>query len=423
MDTLTFPPPVLGQAGTQAPAGPASDETEPRRRRHGPDAFAVGLALLVMLAVVLAVMGAGMLVRARNQTPAQRYRTETVTRGQVTGVLRVPARVVPRSVLRIGADRVGKVVAVNVAPGDRVKRGQVLARLDDRELRALASGNRASLLAARVNAHQAQMRLAQIVYLLERSTQSNRGSALDQDEEALTPQELQAAALDAEVTLVNAAAELKKQSASLAATQASLSNAVLTAPMDGVVLSRAVEPGETVAAGVPLVVLGTDPSEMQVVASLSEGDISRVQPGKATFVVPAFPDRVFQARLGAVEPAIAASTTTTGSHAEEVTPSGYRVRLLAANREQQLQAGMTAIVSIPLASARESLQVPVEAVQVGTGEGGEPHGSVYVLDSARRPQRIPVEVGVTDGRRVEIRSAKLAPGASVILGNRDHELD
>jgi len=231
-----MPPPLAGTAGQPGQAGASSVDQGPARRRHRPDAFAIGLALLVMLAVVLAVMGAGMLVRARNQAPAPRYRTETVTRGQVTGVLRVPARVVPRSVVRIGADRVGRVVAVTVAPGEVVKRGQVLARLDDRELRALASGTRASLMAARVNAHQAQMRLAQIVYLLQHAGRNG----IENDGESLSATELKAAALDAEVTLVNAAAELKKQAASLVATQALLSNTVLTAPIDGVVLSRAV---------------------------------------------------------------------------------------------------------------------------------------------------------------------------------------
>jgi HlyD family secretion protein len=413
MDTLTFPPPVAGQAGSNVQGGAAPADAGPPRRRHGPDAFAVGLSLLVMLAAVMAVMGASMLVRARNQGPGVRYRTETVTRGQVTGVLRVPARVVPRSIVRLGADRVGRVVAVNVAPGDQVKRGQVLARLDDRELRALASGTRASLLAARVNAHQAEMRLAQILYLLEHT---GGADVEGENGQTLSSSELKAAALEAEVTLVNAAAELKKQTASLIATQALLSNTVLTAPMDGVVLSRTVEPGETVAAGVPLLAIGTDPSEMQVVASLSEGDISRVQPGQATFVVPAFPDRVFHAHLGAVEPTLA-------PRAEEPATTGYRVRLTAANGERQLRPGMTATVSIPLASDREALQVPVEALQSSIEGSADAHGSVYVLDAARHPRRIPVEVGVTDGHRVEIRSAKLEAGTSVILDKHDHDLD
>jgi HlyD family secretion protein len=366
----------------------------------------LGLALLILFAAILAALAATLLLRAGSATAAERYRTETVTRGQVTGVLRVPARVVPRSVIRVGAQRVGRMTSVAVSPGDRVKRGQVLGRLDDRELRALAVGARASALAAQVNARQAQMRLAQIVYLLH-----NGGAALDAEGESVSPHELRSAALEAEVGLVNAAAELKKQSAAVSAAQVSLAGAVLTAPIDGVVLQRAVEPGETVAAGVPLFVIGTDPSEMQVVASVAEGDVSRVRPGHVTFVVPAYPGRVFHANLGIIEPSASAPD---GAGAP-----GYHVRLQATNREMQLRPGMTATVSLPLASPREALQVPLEALHFSTEDGAEDiRGAIYVLDAARRPRRVPVEVGVTDGRVVEVRAATLEPGASVVLGKR-----
>jgi HlyD family secretion protein len=410
MDTLTLPPSLLGTPGLDARKDTKSDGDGGGRRRHGPDAVVLGIPLLLFGAAILAVLAAGLALRAGSTPEAGRYRTETVTRGQVTGVLRVPARVVPRAAIRVGAERVGRVVTVLAAPGDQVRRGQVLARLDDREVRALAVGARAAALAAQVNAKQAEMRLAQIVYLMQ-----NGGTATDAEGEQLGPHELHAAALDAEVTLVNAAAELKKQAAAVEAARAVLDGAVLRAPIDGVVLSRAVEPGETVAAGVPLFVLGTDPSEMQVVASVGEGDVTRMRPGHATFVVPAFPHRVFQANIGVIEPATPAPPVA-GSR------TGYEVRLLASNHEMQLRPGMTATVSLPFASANEALQVPIEALRERP-DGGETRNAIYVLDPARRPRRVPVEVGVTDGHRVEVRAATLEPGASVILDAHDRRLD
>jgi HlyD family secretion protein len=411
MDTLTLPPPLVGAPGLGANDGSASVDGAGVRRRRRPDALALGLALLVMLAAILAALAIALLLRSGGASPPDRYRTETVTRGQVTGVLRVPARVVPRNVIRVGSERVGRMMSVAVSPGDRVKRGQVLARMDDREVRALAIGARAAALAAQVNQHQAEMRLAQIVYLMQ------NGGAEDSSGEPLSAVELRSAALDAEVTLVNAAAELKKQAAAVTASQAVLAGTILTAPIDGVVLSRAVEPGETVTAGTPLFVIATDPSEMQVVASLGAGDVSRVRPGRVTFIVPAVPDHVFQANVGAIEPALRAPGDE-GSG----TP-GYHVRLAAPNREMQLRPGMTATVSLPLASAREALQVPVEALQFNLDGGADLRSAIYVLDAAKKPLRVPVEVGVTDGRVVEVRGAALQPGASVILGSTGHRVD
>jgi HlyD family secretion protein len=397
MDTLTMPPALIGAGSETAAASRGEDGANRSGRR--PTALSVGLALLLFLAAVLAALAAAVLLRAKASTESQRYRTETVVQGQVTGVREVPARVIPRATVRVGSERVGRTTAVLVSPGDRVKRGQVLARLDNRELRAQAMGAQAAQLAAQVNARQAQMRLAQIVYLLQ-----NGGGAIDETGEPLSGTELRAAALEAEVSLVNAAAELKKQEAAVTASRIVLAGSVLTAPMDGVVLSRAVEPGETVAAGAPLFVIAADPSEMHVVVPLTESDVARVRSGPVTFVVPALPGEVFQANIGAIEPAPTEDGTV-----------GYQMRLRTTNPERHLRAGMTAKVSLPLDSTREALHVPVEALRF-TPDGSNDHRSIYVLEHGKQPRRVPVELGVTDGRVVEVRAAALEPGASVILG-------
>jgi multidrug efflux pump subunit AcrA (membrane-fusion protein) len=89
------------------------------------------------------------------------------------------------------------------------------------------------------------------------------------------------------------------------------------------------------------------------------------------------------------------------------------VRLRA--RDAVLRPGMTATVNVPVASERQALRVPVEALSAGADAT---RGAVYVLDHARHPQRIPVQVGVTDGRMVEVRGPALQAGASVILDHR-----
>jgi HlyD family secretion protein len=407
MDTLTLPPPLLVRPDRSS--RPMDSSPDIRRDRR-PAVFDASVAALIFCTAVLGALGAALLLRSGTTADPERYRTETVTRGQVTGVLTVPARVVPRSVVRVGSERVGRMVTVAVAPGDAVKRGQVLARLDDRELRAQADGAHASAFAAEVNARQAQLQLAQIVYLLHHG-----GSALDAEGAPVGRQTLRAAAAEAEVSLVTAAAELKKQLAAVTASRASLATTVLTAPIDGVVLSRAIEPGETVAAGAPLFVIAADPSELQVVAAVDEGDVARLQPGQATFVVPGVPDRVFDASIRMIEPG-ALDQDGAGAGAG---PIRYHVRLRANNEQQQLRPGMSAMVSLPLSSTRQALHVPVEALRFSSeSDGGDSHSAIYVLDRGKSPRRIPVQLGVSDGRHVEVRAAILEPGAAVILGRK-----
>lgn len=388
-------------AGTGTETGTSATDEGGKRGHGGPDALSLGLALLVLFGAILAALAGGLLLQASTRPSVEGYRTETVTRGRVTGVLEVPARVIPRTTVRVGAGRVGRTTAVLAAPGDRVKRGQVLARLDDREHRAMAAGAQAASLAAQVSARQAQMRLAQIVHVLQRG-----GGVLDQDGELVSPATIRAATLDAEITLVTAAAELKRQEAAVTTSRLLVSGAALTSPIDGMVLSRDVEPGETVAAGAPLFVIAADPSELQVVATLEESAVGRVRPGPVSFVVSAFPGEVFPANIGAIEPDSGDGT------------GGYRIRLRASNPELHLRPGMSATVSLPLDSPREALHVPLEALGFTLDGAAPDRDAVYVLDGARRPRRVPVQRGVSDGRVIEVRSAQLEPGASVILGKR-----
>jgi HlyD family secretion protein len=333
-------------------------------------------------------------------TTSHRYRTETVARGPVTGLLPLSARLQATAEVRVGPEHAGRVAVVAVHPGDHVRRGDVLARLDARQLRADAVGADAGALAAQVGARHAQLQMAQIVYLLRQnlghpSTDETRGP------------ELEGAALDAEANLANAAAQLHKQAAVRVATRANLAAAVLRAPIDGVVVSRAVEPDETVQAGAPLFVVASDPAEVQLVAAVGELDAGRLRPGPATFEVPAHPGRTFEALAGPIEPTPASSGAP------------YRMRLFARNPGRLLAPGMTATVKLPASSSAQSLKVPMAALAFSPdGPAAEAGTAVYVLGPGSHPRRIAVDVGVTDGRTAEIRSPALPSGTAVIVGQR-----
>jgi HlyD family secretion protein len=403
MATLTLPPHLLPGRRPPAQNPPISqgDRQAPIRPRWG--SRGATPTLLAAVACALGVAALMLAVRGRAAAARPRYRTETVTEGGVTGLLPLQGRVVPTAEVRVGPEHPGRVVSVAVSAGARVHKGDVLARLDSRQLRSAAAGAEASALAAKVGAGQAQMRLAQIIWTLQRQM---RGQAAD-DDESRPLESLQAAALDAEARLASAAAELHQQRANRAATLASLAAAVLRAPLDGVVVSRAVEPGEMVQAGTTLFVVAADPARVQVIAPVGELDGSRIDRRQALFRVPAHPGQTFSAGQGRLEPTPASSG------------SPYCLRLEADNPGGALQPGMSATLMVKSASAPEALQVPVEALAYASAQtAGEQGPAVYVLGEEGGPRRIAVEVGVSDGRSAEIRTGALRAGTAVIVARR-----
>jgi HlyD family secretion protein len=239
-----------------------------------------------------------------------------------------------------------------------------------------------------------------VIFLLQ---QNARGLASD-DEHPV--EVLQAAALDAEADVVAREAELRQTAAVRLASQANLAAAVLRAPIDGVVVMRAVQPGETVQAGAPLFVVAADPARVQVIAPVGELDAAALQVGATMFEVPAHPGRRFDATSATLEPIPSASGAP------------YRLRLVADNADGALVPGMSATVMVASASARQALYVPTDAVSFAPAGGAADPGSAVHVVVDGHPRRVPVEIGVTDGRVVELRNTALRLGARVIVGER-----
>jgi HlyD family secretion protein len=347
------------------------------------------------LTLALAVAGVIALAQGRAQSDGRRYRTETVLRGQVTGVLHLPATLIPTARIRVGTTEPARVQKVSVRVGDRVERGQVLARLESRHLRAAAIGAEASALAAQVGARQAQLKMAEIAYLL----QKGHGAPADP--------EVASAALSAEIDLVNATAQLKRQAADWVIARDRLAGSVIRAPINGVIAERSIEDGETLPAGTPMFVIASDPTELELIAPVSEVDAARLRPGTVTFEVPAHPGRQFEADSdGAVEPAPAS------------TGAPYRVRLHAHNPDGALASGMTARLELPARSAEGVPIVPAEAVAFSPAADSRATGQAVYVVAQGRPRRIAINTGVSDARRIEVREASLREDDEVIVGER-----
>lgn len=361
------------------------------------------------------------------------YRTAEATRGALTVQVSATGTLQPLTQVDISSELSGVVRTVHVDENQEVRRGQVLAELDTTRLAAQVERAQASVLAAQAQVANAQTTLDEAENTLVRATSlADRGQVTPQAlETATATRDRSRSALQiAEANLAVAQADLKLQAAELAKTK-------IYAPIDGVVLTRSVDPGQTVAASMQapiLFVVAEDLKRMELKAAIDEADIGTIAKNqKARFTVDAFPDHEFTASIRDIA---YASATTEGV----VT---YQARLDVDNADMQLRPGMTATASIVTREADGVLTVPNAAFRFapppqnssgfsfrslfqpprmgprgGRGGGnrnaGEEGRALYVLRN-NTAQEVRVALGATDGERTEILSG-LEPGDQVILG-------
>jgi HlyD family secretion protein len=386
--------------------------------------------LLGLLAAVAAAIGIYEWQAAGEAAPVA-FQTVPAETGELTVEVSATGTLQPLVQVDISSELSGVVRTVAVEENQRVAKGEILAELDTTRLAAQVERGEANVIAARAKITDSETTLKEAEQTLARAKQlAERGMTTDQALEATTAirDRATAAVAIARANLAIAEAELKQQ-------QAELDKTTIYAPIDGIVLKRSVNPGQTVASSMQapvLFVLAADLERMELKAAIDEADIGGVRPGqKARFTVDAFPDRTFDALIRDIA---YASVTTEGV----VT---YDARLDVNNAELVLRPGMTATVSVVTREAKDIVTVPSAAFRfrppvqearrgwslqnlfmprMPRRERREPtiaaDGSrtLYVLRNGEA-ERVQVRTGSTDGERTEILSG-LAAGDQVIVG-------
>jgi HlyD family secretion protein len=389
---------------------------------------------LYMLAAMLVLGAAYGGYRYLGQaSPVPTFDTVPVELGSLTVEVSATGTLQPLTQVDISSELSGVVRSVAVNENQRVEKGDVLAALDTTRLAAQVERGEASVKAAEAKVADAQTTLQETEQALVRTSQlTGRGMATTQALDTATAARDRAASAVAiaEANLAIAVAELKLQ-------QADLAKSTIYAPIDGIVLTRSVDPGQTVASSLQapvLFVIAADLAKMELKAAIDEADIGTVKPGqKASFTVDAFPGRVFDADIRDIA---FASVTTDGV----VT---YDARLDVENEELLLRPGMTATVSVITKEASDVITVPSAAFRYrppvterrsgwslqnlfmprmprGIGQRQRdtaPDGmrTLYVLQDGQ-PQPVRVKTGSTDGELTEIVSG-LDVGNLVITGS------
>jgi HlyD family secretion protein len=295
---------------------------------------------IVWAVVLLLVAGGAWWWRHRPPAPVpDKYRTAVVDRGPITQVVMATGTLQPVITVNIGTQVSGTVLERFADFNDRVKRGQVLLRLDPANLQA------------RLRQAQAQLASAEASLALARAT-------LERNQRLVAQSFISALVLDQsqrEVDVAHAGVDLAR--AQLDAARTDLDNSVVRSPIDGVVIKRNVDVGQTVAASFQtpdLYLLARDLREMQIHTNVSEADVGLVRPGQEVrFTVDAYPDAEFEGR---VQQFRLNSTNTSGV----VT---YTIVVDVANLDERLKPGMTAQTRIVLQSKAEVLRLPTAALR------------------------------------------------------------
>ena len=282
----------------------------------------------------------------------------------------------PVTKVDVSSEQSGVVRAVNFAENQRVKKGDVLAELDTATLGAQVERAEASLLAAKARVEDARTTALEKQQTLDRSGKLKaRGMATAQDNETA-----KAASARAANAIVSANADVAIAEAELKLQQAALAKATIYAPIDGIILTRSVDTGQTVAASLSapvLFVIAQNLEEMQLEAAIDEADIGSVAKGQtASFTVDAYPDKKFSATISD----IAYASVTTDN---VVT---YEAKLAVDNKDLFLRPGMTANVEIVTREAKGALTIPNAAFRYQPAASAKASARPFSLTSLFMPR-------------------------------------
>ncbi|MDP0501564.1 MAG: efflux RND transporter periplasmic adaptor subunit [Verrucomicrobiota bacterium JB022] len=382
--------------------------------------------------------------QSQTQEPVNPYETQPLTTGTISLSVTATGNLEPTNEVTVGSELSGTVLEVYVDTNDQVTKGQPLAKLDTTVLDQTIRSSRATLRSSEARVNQAQATLKEAEAGLTRLEELRKLS----DGRLPSTAEMDAAIARADrarADLLVAEAAVGEAEARVQINESDLSKAVLKSPIDGLVLTRAVEPGQTVAASFTapeLFVIAESLENMELLVTVAEADIGRLAKGqKATFTVDAWPGRTYEAEVILV----AYGSTVT----ENVVT--YETELSVSNPDLSLRPGMTATADIQVAAAENVFVVPNSALRFdpvaaaaavakkdddgslmqnlqpmgrrmwrrdgpGNSANGVVHGrgTVWVLRDGE-PQAVQVRTGLTDGIQTEIISDELSEGSPIIL--------
>jgi len=397
---------------------------------------------IILLFIITGITITVTLLRDSEKVNSIEYKTMEGKRGDLTVTVTATGTLEPINHVEVGSELSGIIKSVEVDFNERVKAGQVLARLDTEKLQAQVVQSEAALESAKAKVLEAQATIAETQSRLNRLKQLYKLS----NQEIPSQNEMDAAEAAfkrAQASEAIAKAQVSEAKAHLVANKTDLSKALILSPINGIVLNRNVEPGQTVAASLQapvLFILAEDLTQMELHVDVDEVDVVHVKEGQdAIFTVDSYTDRRFQATVTQVR---FAPQTTEGV----VT---YEAILITDNSDLLLRPGMTAAADIVVSKVEDAILVPNASLRFNPNaiesQNTRENRNLLTMLLRRRPRRhpssnqqktkppnndkqrlvwilkdkkpvaIPIKIGSTDGFMTEVIEGDIEPGLPLLV--------
>ncbi len=365
-------------------------------------------ATTVAAAVVLVLL---FVFRGNGNKPE--YRTDPVTRGNIQQAITATGTVNAVTTVLVGTQVSGTIKTLFADFNSHVKKGQVIAQIDPSTFESQVQQAQANLLLAQANLEKATTAVVDTKRTFERNRELFAKNLIPRSD--LDTSETNYESAKAQVNASKAQVEQAK--AALDYTKQNLSYTKIVSPVDGIVISRSVDVGQTVAASFQtptLFTIAQDLTKMQIDTNVAESDIGVVKMGQdVDFTVDAFPDTTFKGKVWQIRKApITVQNVVT-----------YDVVVQVNNKDFKLMPGMTANVSVIITTRENVLRITNAALRFrmsdrpagGPAAAGEKKGpAIWILED-NKPRRVPVSPGISDGTYTEVTAGDLKEGQQVIV--------
>lgn len=307
----------------------------------------------VIIVVIIVGVVFSLTAFRRSSNGAVQYRTEKVTRGDIEAIVVTTGTINPVTLVDVGSQVSGKIARIYVDFNSQVKKGDILAEIDQSSFLARLKQNEANYESAKASLERARVSMETAKKKYERALKLFEQNLISPEEKETAETNYFNAVADYQ----SAAARLEQAESQLEASRVDLTYTIIRSPIDGIVIQRNVNEGQTVAASFQAPVLfqiANDLTKMQVECSVDEADIGKIKEGqKVRFTVDAFPEETFEGVVTQVRyaPVVSQNVVT------------YTTIVSFDNPEMKLRPGMTATVSIIVGEAHNVLRVPNSALR------------------------------------------------------------
>lgn len=367
---------------------------------------------LLFAAIILAAAGIASYFLFIDSNDEVKFRTQKISKGDIQATVTATGTMNPVTTVLVGTQVSGTIKELYADFNSRVTRGQVIALIDPASFEAQVAQSRANLLSSVANLKKSEASLQDSRRTMNRNKQLfEKGYIARSDfDTAETNYETAVAQVDA------SKAQVAQAEASLSLAETNLRYTRISSPVDGIVISRNIDVGQTVAASFQtptLFSIAQDLGKMQIDTNITEADIARiVMDQQVEFTVDAYPDVLFRGKVSQIRIApITVQNVVT-----------YDVVINVDNRDLKLKPGMTANVSVILSNKKDVLKIPNAALRFRYDDPkAEPQAQkgargpgIWLLEKGK-PKRVKITPGISDGNYTEVASGEVREGQDVIV--------